>query len=382
MIKINHKSENKQNDFVAENLPELNTVLNKTDFSLQDIEYLLTLSDDNQIEELRKKAYSVMLENCGDKVYMRGLVEFSNYCINDCYYCGIRKSNTSVSRYILKKDEIIESAMWSIKQGYGSVVLQSGERSDNEFIEFVCDVVREIKEKSKSDVLPNGAGITLCVGEQTLDNYKKLFSAGAHRYLLRIESTNPEIFSKIHPPYQSLDNRIKCLDYLKEAGFQVGTGVMIGIPGQTNQDLARDILFLKDIDIDMIGMGPFIPHNQTPMSENDYPWDKERNYKLALNMIAVVRLVLKDVNIASTTALQAINDEGREAGLLFGANIIMPQNTPVAVRKEYQLYDGKPCLDDEIEHCTNCINFRILSTGREIALNDYGDSKHFLKKNK
>ncbi len=358
----------------------LQKVLNQTEFSIEDITYLLSLTDAEQVEKLRKKAYSVMLDNCGDKVYMRGLVEFSNYCINDCYYCGIRKSNTNISRYTLKREEIIESAMWSIKQGYGSVVLQSGERNDQAFVDFVCDVVSEIKEKSKSETLPNGAGITLCIGEQTLDNYRKLFAAGAHRYLLRIESTNPEIFAKIHPPEQSLENRKKCLNYLHTAGFQVGTGVMIGIPGQTLEDLARDIMFIKQYDIDMIGMGPFIPHNQTPMSENDFPWDKERNYKLALNMIAVVRLVLKDVNIASTTALQAINDEGREAGLLFGANIIMPQNTPVAVRKEYQLYDGKPCLDDEIEHCTNCINFRILSTGREIALNEYGDSKHFIKK--
>jgi biotin synthase len=358
----------------------LEKVLNKPEFSIDDIVYLLSLSDKNEIEELRKKAYSVMLENCGDKVYMRGLVEFSNYCINDCYYCGIRKSNTAISRYLLKKEEIIESAMWSVKQGYGSVVLQSGERNDDTFVDFVCDIVREIKEVSKSNTLPNGAGVTLCIGEQTLENYKKLFASGSHRYLLRIETTSPEIFSQIHPPEQSLENRKKCLNYLKEVGFQVGTGVMIGIPGQSMIDLARDIMFLKEFDIDMIGMGPFIPHNQTPMSEADYTWDKEHNYELSLKMIAIVRLVLKDVNIASTTALQAINDEGREAGLLFGANIIMPQNTPVAVRKEYQLYDGKPCLEDEIGHCTNCINFRVLSTGRQIALNEYGDSKHFLKK--
>lgn len=359
---------------------KLSSILSQSEFSVEDIAYLLSLTDAEQIEELRKKAYSVMLENCGDKVYMRGLVEFSNYCINDCYYCGIRKSNSAVGRYTLKKEEILESALWSIKQGYGSVVLQSGERNDDAFIDFVCDVVNEIKERTKSEALPNGAGVTLCIGEQTLENYKKLFAAGAHRYLLRIESTNPEIFAKIHPPELSLEHRKQCLNYLREVGFQVGTGVMIGIPGQSLEDLARDILFLKDYDIDMVGMGPFIPHNQTPMSEDVYPWDKERNYKLALNMIAVVRLVLKDVNIASTTALQAINDEGREAGLMFGANIIMPQNTPVAVRKEYQLYDGKPCLEDDIEHCTNCINFRILSTDRRIALNEYGDSKHFMKK--
>ncbi len=349
-------------------------------YTRQNIIDMLSTSEPYKLEELRKKAYDTMLENCGDKVYLRGLVEFSNYCINDCNYCGIRKTNNKVSRYILNKDEIMKSAMWSINQNYGSIVLQSGERQDDEFINFVCEVIEEIKAKSKSDKLPNGAGITLSIGEQSRENYKKLFAAGAHRYLLRIETSNPELYAKIHPKEMKFENRIKCLKTLQAIGFQVGTGVMIGIPGQTIEDLANDVMFFRDMDIDMIGMGPFIPHHQTPMSEEVFPWDKERNYQLALNMIATCRIVMPDINIASTTALQAISDDGREQGLLHGANIIMPQQTPLDVRKEYQLYDGKPCLNDDIEHCADCIKFRILSTGRKIAENEFGDSKHYFKR--
>lgn len=349
-------------------------------YSKQDIIQMLSLTDATQIEEQRVQAYNTMLKHCGDKVYLRGLVEFSNYCINDCNYCGIRKSNSHVSRYILKKDEILKSAMWSIQQGYGSVVLQSGERQDDEYIDFVCDVVREIKAKSISDKLPNGAGITLSIGEQSRENYKKLFAAGAHRYLLRIETSNQELYSKIHPKEMKFENRVKCLRTLQSIGFQVGTGVMIGIPGQTIEDLANDVLFFRDMDIDMIGMGPFIPHQETPMSEEVFPWDKERNYQLALNMIATCRIVMPDINIASTTALQAIVEGGREHGLMCGANIIMPQQTPLDVRKEYQLYEGKPFLTETLEVLSMGINARISGIGRVIAENEFGDSKHYFKR--
>ena len=349
-------------------------------YSKQEIIDMLSIIEPSELEQLRIKAYNTMMDNCGSKVYLRGLVEFSNYCINDCNYCGIRKSNIQISRYILNKEDIIKSAMWSINQGYGSVVLQSGERKDDAFIDFVCDVVSEIKAKSKSDELPNGAGITLSIGEQSQQNYEKLFAAGAHRYLLRIETSNPKLYSQIHPKEMVFENRIYCLRSLQEIGFQTGTGVMIGIPGQTIADLADDVLFFKAMDIDMIGMGPFIPHHQTPMNDEIFPWDKMRNYQLALNMIAVCRIVMPDINIASTTALQAICDGGRENGLMYGANVIMPQQTPVDVRREYQLYEGKPFLSESLESIADGVNMKIENIGRQIAINEFGDSKHYFKK--
>ena len=359
-----------------------NDLIYKESFSFEDIKYLLTQNSIEETENLRDFAYSVMKQNCSEKVYLRGLIEFSNYCINDCLYCGIRKSNSSVDRYLLSKDEILDIALWCAEQGYGSVVLQSGERSDKEFTDFVTDVVKEIKQASISEKLPNGLGITLCVGEQTYEIYKEFFEAGAHRYLLRIETSKPELFSKIHPDYQNYERRLDCLGYLKDIGFQVGTGVMIGIPGQTIDDLANDILFFKKMNVDMIGMGPFIPHSQTPYFELEdyYKLNKESIFKQALKMIAVTRIVLKDVNIASTTALQAMYPMGREAGLKYGANIIMSLLTPTEVRKQYQLYDGKPCMDEFSSDCFDCIQRRIESTGRTVALDEYGDSRHYKNK--
>ncbi|MFA6572429.1 MAG: [FeFe] hydrogenase H-cluster radical SAM maturase HydE [Bacteroidota bacterium] len=357
----------------------IETLLFKKELERQDIIELLGASSKEEYELIREAAFNVMKANCGEKVYLRGLIEFSNLCINDCYYCGIRKSNHNVSRYTLNKDEILSAAVWSAEQGYGSVVLQSGERNDDKFVNYVEELVFLIKEKTSSTFLPDGVGITLCVGEQTSETYKRFFDAGAHRYLLRIETSNPVLFSEIHPESINFENRLHCLEILKEIGFQVGTGVMIGIPNQTLEDLADDILFFREMNIDMIGMGPYIVHSQTPMSHLQYLYagKKEDNYKLSLNMIAVTRLVLKDVNIASTTALQAMYAMGREAGLMHGANIIMPMLTPTELRKEFQLYDGKPCIDEFSNDCFDCIQRRIESIGRSVALNEWGDSKHF-----
>jgi len=325
-----------------------------------------------------------MKNNSGENVYLRGLIEFSNICVNDCLYCGIRKSNNKVTRYTLKKDEITDVAAWAAEQGYGSVVLQSGERSDEKFISFVEEIVSRIKTGTKSEKLPDGLGITLCVGEQSRETYKRFFDAGAHRYLLRIETSSPELYSKFHPSNLEFEHRLQCLRWLKEIGFQVGTGVMVGLPGQTLEDLARDILFFRAMDVDMIGMGPYLVHNDTPFAllSDEYSIRKEEIYSLALKMIAVTRIVLKDVNIASTTALQAMYPMGREAGLMYGANIIMPNVTPTEVRGEYRLYEGKPCIDEFSSDCYDCIHRRIESTGRHVALGEYGDSKHFSNKPK
>ncbi len=360
----------------------LNNILNKEKINKDDICILLNLKDYESIEKVRLKAYNLMLKYVGEKVYLRGLIEFSNICVNDCFYCGIRKSNNNIKRYTLTNEEILESALWAAENGYGSIVLQSGERNDEQFINKLVDIIKEIKDKTISDTLPNGLGITLCIGEQSYKTYRKLFEAGAHRYLLRIETTNPELFKKIHPPKQTYERRVECLHLIKEAGFQLGTGVMIGIPGQTIEDLANDLEFFRIIDADMIGMGPFIIHSDTIYQKmyDTYDIEKRRIYELSLLMIACARIYLKDVNIASTTALQAMYPVGREMGLLFGANVIMPLLTPTYVRSQYQLYNGKPCIDEFSSECYDCIINRIKSINRPIAYNEWGDSPHFNKK--
>lgn len=333
-------------------------------------------TDPVKIEPVREAAEITVLKYCGNKVYYRGLVEFSNICSLDCRYCGIRKSNTRVNRYTVSEDAIVEAAKWCADVHYGSLVLQSGERHDEEFVSMVERVVRRIKTETVSSILPDGLGITLCVGEQTRENFQRFRDAGAHRYLLRIETTNPELFRSIHPSEQTLDSRLRCLDYLREAGFQVGTGVMIGLPGQTPEMLADDLLFYREHDFDMFGMGPFIPHKDTPMGAAEVMTDSERT-RMGLMMIALARLLTKDTNVAATTALQALDPIGREKGLTFGANVLMPQLTPLEFRENYLLYENKPCVDEEKEECLNCLRRRVEMVNRVVAEDEWGDSLHF-----
>jgi len=318
-------------------------------------------------KELHKKAASVRDENVSTNVYFRGLLEFSNICINDCFYCGIRKSNDKVDRYSMTKEEIIESV--SKCSGYGSVVLQSGERKDKGFTDFLVDVIGSIKKRFPK------IGITVCVGEQDKEVYQRFFDAGAHRYLLRIETSDKEHYSKLHPAEMNFLERKRCLIDLKDIGFQVGTGVMIGSPFQTVKNLASDLLFFKDMDIDMVGMGPFIPHERAPLK------GEGSDLNLGLNMIAALRLIMPDINIASTTALQAVHPYGRELGLMAGANVIMPLVTPKKYRRAYQLYNDKPCINESSEECLKCIVQRVKSTNLNPAFNEWGDSKHFRRKN-
>ncbi len=357
-------------------MADLKQLLYKDNYAVEDIEYLLSLTDKEDIKQLHDRANEVLGEYTGDSVYYRGIIEFSNICSLDCYYCGIRKSNKNVGRYSLPKEDIISSAKWCADQGYGSVVLQSGERHDSGFIDFVEDIIREIKKVTVSEKLPQGVGITLSVGEHTKETYERFFKAGAHRYLLRIETTNDGLYRELHPEVQKLNERKECLHFLRESGFQVGTGVMIGIPGQTKRMLAEDILFFKKQDIDMIGMGPYLTHNQTPMAEKKQ-MEKDALLQLSLNMIALCRIVLKDINIAATTALQAVVPDGRERGLSYGANVTMPNITPTEVRSSYKLYEGKPCMDEGRQECKSCLLGRVRSVGREVAFDQWGDSKHF-----
>ncbi|MGB7568689.1 MAG: [FeFe] hydrogenase H-cluster radical SAM maturase HydE [Chitinivibrionales bacterium] len=344
-----------------------------------DLIKILSAREPSALEEIRRLAEQTLLDLCGKKVYYRGLIEFSNVCDNDCFYCGIRKNNGLVKRYMLSKEKIVETALWCAGQGYGSVVVQSGERKDEQFVAFVEDIVRTIKEKSRSEKMPKGLGITLSLGEQSEETYKRFFAAGAHRYLLRIETSNPKLYAAIHPAGQDFHTRVKALSNLKKAGFQVGTGVMIGLPGQTEEDLADDLLFFQEMDVDMIGMGPYIVHGDTPMAAWPNISDRtpKERFDLALRMIAATRLLLLDVNIAAATALQALDPTGREEGLRWGANIIMPQVTPLEVRRDYLLYDNKPCLDESAEQCRSCLAARIESIGREVEYDSWGDSRHF-----
>lgn len=338
---------------------------------------MLSIDDKHEMDNLFKQAYAIKKEYVGTTVYFRGIVELSNICKKNCYYCGIRRDNQNVNRFILQEDEVIKSALWAYEQHYGSVVIQSGERDDVEFVCFIENVIKSLKEKTNGNL-----GITLSLGEQSEETYHRWYAAGAHRYLLRIETSSPELYRKLHPADHDWEKRWNCLRTLKKLGYQTGTGVMIGLPYQSLEDLAKDVQFFYDEDIDMIGMGPFIPHSETPLADALPEYDGDKQLDLALKMIAVCRIMLKDINIASTTALQALKPDGRELGLLAGANIIMPNITETKYRANYQLYNGKPCLDENASLCRNCLERRVSSIGETIGYDQWGDSPHFNKSDK
>jgi biotin synthase len=356
-------------------------ILQQANYSRADLLCLLATEDTFEIEQIRRAAEATLLKHCGSSVRLRGLIEFSNRCVCNCLYCGIRAGHRSQQRYTLRDEEIVACARWSAEQGYGSIVLQSGERRDRRFIDRLVNNLCSIKQATRSQSMPDGVGITLCVGEQSHADYQRLYDAGAHRYLLRMETSSRDLFSRLHPATQSYDQRLACLGMLKDIGYQVGTGVMIGIPGQTLEQLVDDLLFFQSLDIDMIGMGPYIPHEAAAMPATPEVPAVERRLALAYRMIALARLLLRDVNIAATTALQALDPHGRERGLSFGANVIMPQVTPLHVRTLYTLYDGKPCLGDSATQCASCLEQRVQSVGRQVLHDGWGDSAHFSRRN-
>lgn len=363
----------------------IDEILKKEKLIKKDIITLLSIEKEEELNKLFEKAYSIKEKYIGRISHYRGLIEFSNYCIKDCNYCGIRKSNGLVDRFYMNKEEILKMAKWAFDNEYGSITLQSGERTDTDFIEFVTDVIKSIKNFTNGKL-----GMTLCMGEQTEETYKKWFEAGGHRYLLRIETTNQKLYENIHPNNQlhSFNKRVDCLKILKKIGYQVGTGVMMGLPNQTIEDLANDIIFFENMDIDMIGMGPYIVHKETPIGKYaikqglDSNENKKKRFLLGLKMIAVTRIFLKDVNIAATTALQALDPLGREKGIKAGANILMPIITLEDYREKYQLYDNKPCIDDNADKCKNCLTGRVMSVGEKVGFGEFGDSKHFFKNKK
>jgi len=327
---------------------------------------------------LLQQAGAMKLQSVGNKVYFRGLIELSNVCEKDCLYCGIRKSNDNVTRYNLSDEEVLEAARFAYRERYGSIVVQAGEVSNEAFVARMERLIHKIKELSNHQL-----GITLSLGEQTEEVYRRWFAAGAHRYLMRIESSNPLLYSQLHPSngHHTYEKRLQALQTLKDIGYQTGTGVMIGTPGQTVGDLADDLLFFSKFDIDMVGMGPFIEHDDTPFgipATDSLPLSDRFN--LSLKMVAILRLMMPDINIAATTALQAIDPLGREKAVKAGANIIMPNITPGSYRNNYLLYNNKPCTDEEPAQCTGCLDARLALADSEIGYGEWGDSRHFKAK--
>jgi len=308
-----------------------------------------------ETSELIRQADSVRQRYCGDEVHLRGVIEFSNYCCRDCLYCGLRRSNTKLARYRMTKEEIVERALTGFGAGIKTIVLQSGD--DLEYrADDISEIIQRIKEKA--DV-----AITLCVGERDYRDYKAWKKAGADRYLLKHETANPGLYSGLHPG-QSLKKRLEILGWLRELGYQVGAGNIVGLPGQTIQDLARDIGLMKELDVDMAGIGPFIPHPDTPLGA-----EEPGTLNMTLKVLAVARIILGDVHLPATTAVGSIHPEGREMALRAGANVVMPNITPTKYRPLYQLYPGKICIDERMENCLVCLTKRIESCGRRIAEN-------------
>lgn len=328
----------------------------KHKLSLDEYKYIIENHTEESDEYLFSKARRVRERYYGKDVYIRGLIEFTNYCKNDCLYCGIRRSNKNCSRYRLTEDEIYSCCEEGYKLGFRTFVLQGGE--DNFYTDDkLCNIIYDIKKN-----FPDCA-VTLSIGEKTYEQYKAYFDAGADRYLLRHETANNEHYKRLHPEELSPDNRKQCLYNLKKIGYQVGTGFMVGSPYQTAENLAEDMLFIKDLEPQMVGIGPFITHKDTPFASFE-----SGTMEQTLLMIGLIRLTLPYALIPSTTALGTINPNGREKGILAGANVVMPNLSPTAVRKKYMLYDNKICTGDESAQCRLCMERRIKSVGYNVVV--------------
>lgn len=344
----------------------------------QTIVRLLGLTDYEEQQSLFKRAYAVKVETLGKRVNLRGLIEFSNQCSKNCLYCGIRSGNQAVQRYTMTDSEVLQVVRQARSNQLNGVVLQSGERSDADFIDRITQLIRAIRRETDDQFR-----ITLSVGEQTSETYRQWFQAGAQRYLLRIETSDEKLYERIHPldGKHSFEKRLSCLDAIQKAGFQTGTGVMIGLPGQTLEQLADDLLFIQRKGIDMVGMGPYLEHAQTPMyTRQEARLSMLQRFELSLRMIAVLRLMMPTINIASTTALQTIIPTGREMGLKAGANVLMPNLTPDAYRKAYLLYENKPSLDKDVEQNLHALLQRVQDIGEHVNTSDYGDSRQYLNR--
>lgn len=325
--------------------------------NLEDSE-LLTLLDQLTEEDqnyLIEKAHEVRMAVYGDRVFMRGLIEFTSYCSRNCIYCGIRAENPSAERYRLSLEQVLQSCETGYWLGYRTYVLQGGEDpyyTDDKLVEMITAIKKRYPD----------CAITMSIGERSRESYEKMFAAGADRYLLRHETASKELYESLHPK-MSFENRIECLHTLKDIGFQVGAGFMVGLPGQENRHLVEDLRFLKNLQPHMIGIGPFIPHQSTPLkNEAGGTVDK------VVTMLAIVRLMVPEVLLPATTALGSLDGLGREKGVKAGANVVMPNLSPTDVRAKYMLYDGKICTGDEAAECRKCIEGRITRAGFRIDM--------------
>ncbi len=317
---------------------------------------LIKITDEDDYSYLRKKANQKKEETFGKSVYIRGLIEFTNYCKNDCYYCGIRCSNRQVKRYRLSLEDILACCEAGVNLNIQTYVLQGGEDpffNDDKLVE----IIKKIKEK-----YPEKA-VTLSVGERSAESYQKLKDAGADRYLLRHETATDEHYQKLHPENLTLANRKECLYHLQNTGFQTGAGFMVGSPYQTDEHLANDLLFLKKLNPEMVGIGPFIHHNDTPFSS--YP---DGTVKKTILMVSLTRLLLPKALLPSTTALASLDPDGRKIALLSGANVVMPNLTPLSERKNYLLYQNKIAVGEETAECFQKLKEEIESIGLSIDL--------------
>jgi len=335
---------------------------NTHSLSLDEYEYLIEHRTDETAQILAKKARAVREQHYGKAVYIRGLIEIGNICKNNCLYCGIRRGNKNCDRYRLTETEILECADEGYALGFRTFVMQGGE--DGSFSdEFMCSVIGKLKAK-----YPDCA-ITLSIGERSRESYEKLFSAGADRFLLRHETANKEHYEKLHPEELSFDNRMECLRNLKDIGFQTGCGFMVGSPFQTNRNIAKDLKFIEDFKPQMCGIGPFIPHKDTPFK--DYP---AGTAELTCYLLSIIRLIHPKILLPATTALGTIMNGGREKGILSGANVVMPNLSPISVRKKYMLYNGKISTGDEAAEAVNNLAESMKKIGFEVVT-DRGDFK-------
>ena len=334
------------------------------DTQLTEAEYkeLLELHTDKEIAEYGfELARKRQKETFGNEVYTRGLIEISNYCKNDCIYCGIRRSNQNAERYRLSEEEILSCCESGYALGFRTFVLQGGEDGY-----YTDDLLEDLLHKIKA-AYPDCA-ITLSLGERSRESYERLYTAGADRYLLRHETANEAHYGKLHPAEMSLKNRKQCLYTLKEIGYQVGCGIMVGSPYQTIDNLVEDLAFMKTFNPHMVGIGPFIPQKDTPFGEME-----PGSLEMTLFLLAIIRLMLPKVLLPATTALGTIHSRGRELGVLAGGNVVMPNLSPVKVRKKYALYDNKICTGEEAAECRGCLGKRMESIGYKLVVSR-GDS--------
>lgn len=345
-----------------ETYPLIDKLETQHSLTLGEYQKLIESCDSDLSSYAAEKARLACYDHYGKDIYIRGLIEISNYCKNDCYYCGIRKSNHNCTRYRLTKDEILECCKEGYDLGFRTFVMQGGE--DGHYTdEMLCDIIRTIKAD-----YPDCA-ITLSLGERSYESYKKLWNAGADRYLLRHETADESHYKKLHPNSLSLSKRMECLRNLKEIGYQVGCGFMVGSPYQTSQNLAQDLKFIEEFSPHMCGIGPFIKHKDTPFKD-----EKDGSVELTLFLLSLIRLIKPSILLPATTALGTLCSDGRERGILAGANVIMPNLSPLSVRKKYMLYDNKIATGQESAQCVNDLRKRMKAIGYNVVISR-GDAR-------